>query len=56
MASSALKYRINKKAVKVVMCLNNGLHNVPVRIEPGQFSLAPPPLNNNNNTLDDQIL
>ena len=32
------------------MGLNNGLHNVPVRIEPGQSSLAPPPFNNNNNT------
>ena len=31
------------------MGLNNGLHNVPVRIEPGQSSLAPPPFNNNNN-------
>ena len=30
------------------MGLNNGLHNVPVRIEPGQSSLAPPPFNNNN--------
>ena len=35
--------------MKVVMGLNNGLHNVPVRIEPGQSSLAPPPFNNNNN-------
>ena len=31
------------------MDLNNGLRNVPVRIEPGQSSLAPPPFNNNNN-------
>ena len=31
------------------MGLNNGLHNVPVRIEPGQSSLAPPPFDNNNN-------
>ena len=31
------------------MGLNNGVHNVPVRIEPGQSSLAPPPFNNNNN-------
>ena len=30
------------------MGLNNGLHNVPVGIEPGQSSLAPPPFNNNN--------
>ena len=28
--------------------LNNGLHNVPVRIEPGQSSLAPQPFNNND--------
>ena len=35
--------------MKVVMGLNNGLHNVPVRIEPGQSSLAPPPFNSNNN-------
>ena len=33
------------------MGLNNGLHNVPVRIEPGQSSLVPPPFNNNNNIL-----
>ena len=32
------------------MGLNNSLHNVPVRIEPGQASLAPPPFNNNNNS------
>ena len=31
------------------MGLNIGLHNVPVRIESGQSSLAPPPFNNNNN-------
>ena len=31
------------------MGLNNGLHSVPVRIEPGQSSLAQPPFNNNNN-------
>ena len=31
------------------MGLNNGLHNVPERIEPGQSSLAPLPFNNNNN-------
>ena len=36
--------------MKVVMGLNNGLHNVPVRIEPGQPFLAPPPFNNSNNT------
>ena len=30
--------------MKVVMGLNNGLHNVPVRIKPDQSSLAPPPL------------
>ena len=30
--------------MKVAMGLNNGLHNVPVRIKPGQSSLAPPPL------------
>ena len=35
--------------MKVVMGLNNGLHNVPVRIEPGQSSLAPPPFNSNIN-------
>ena len=35
--------------MKGVMGLNNGLHNVPVRIEPGQSCLAPPPFNNNNN-------
>ena len=29
------------------MGLNNGLHNVPVRIEPGQSSLAPSRYNNN---------
>ena len=28
------------------MGLNNSLHYVPVRIEPGQSSLAPPPFNN----------
>ena len=38
--------------MKVVMGLNNGLHNVPVRIEPGQSSLAPPPFNNNNNKFE----
>ena len=31
------------------MGLSNGLHNVPVRIEPCQSSQAPPPFNNNNN-------
>ena len=30
------------------MGLINGLHNVPVRIELGQSSLAPPPFSNNN--------
>ena len=35
--------------MKVVMGLNNSLHNVPVRIEPGQSSLAPPPFNSNIN-------
>ena len=31
------------------MGLNNGLHNVSVRIERGQSFLAPPPFNKNNN-------
>ena len=48
MARSKLKYEINEKAVKVVMGLNNGLHNVPVRIDAGQSSMAPPPFNSNN--------
>ena len=34
------------------MGLNNGLHNMPLRIELGQSSMAPPPFNNNNN-IDD---
>ena len=38
--------------MKVVIGLNNGLHNVPLRIEPGQSSLAPPPFNNNNNIFE----
>ena len=37
------------KAVKIVMGLNYGLHNVPMRIEPGRSPLALPPFNNNNN-------
>ena len=42
--------------MKVVMGLNNGLHNVPVRIEPGQSSLAPPPFNNNNTVTNSATL
>ena len=33
------------------MDLNNGLHNVPATIEPGQSSLASPLFNNNNNNI-----
>ena len=42
------KLKKNEKAMKVVIGLNNGLRNVPVRIEPGQSSVALLPFNNNN--------
>ena len=48
---------LNKReSGEVVMGLNNGLLNVPMRIEPGQSSLAPPPFNNNNNNNNNGML
>ena len=35
--------------MKAVIGLNNGLHNVPARIDAGRSCLAPLPFNNNNN-------